>query len=182
MSNYQLLILSGPSGAGKSSLAELLLERNSDIARCITCTTRQPRSGEVDGVDYHFITTEFFDMQMRSGLFIEYSFHYGEWYGVRLLDIEKCMRTSHSLVTLNWQGAKVLEQKLPNVNVFYIEPPSMEALEKRLEGRGCQERLTYAEEDLKHAALFKNRLINDNLQEAYEKLEKMVHRLIKEPV
>lgn len=181
MSNYQLLILSGPSGAGKSSLAELLLEKN-DISKCITCTTRSPRAGEVDGVDYYFLSTESFEKQMRRGLFVEYSFHYGQWYGVRLLDIEKCMQLSHSLITLNWQGAKVLEQKLSNVHLFYIEPPSMEELEKRLEDRGCHTRFTYAEEDMKHAALFSNRVVNDNLKLAYKRLEKMVHSLIKEKV
>lgn len=173
MSNYPLIVISGPSGAGKSSLANLLL-KNKDIARCVTCTTRKPRSLEVDGEDYYFLDEKTFESHMRKGDFLEYSYHYGNGYGVRKSDIERILKTSPALITLNWEGAKVLEKKLDHVYVIYVEPPSKEILKKRLEDRGSDGRFVYAETDLKHAGLFKHRIINDDLEKAYEKLEKMI--------
>lgn len=177
MPDYQLVVLTGPSGAGKSSLQQFLLKRGGFI-RCITCTTRDPRENEKDGVDYHFLTTESFEKSLQAREFVEHSFHYNHWYGVRLQDIESCLGTSHTVIALNWQGAMVLKDELPNTHIVYIEPPSMDVLKERLGNRGCNNRFEYAEEDLKYVDNFEHHLVNDDFKKACEELEGIVNQIL----
>lgn len=178
VSQYQIIILSGPSGAGKSSFIERLLAEEA-FQRCVTCTTRAPREGEKQGVDYYFLTMEAFTEGVDNGEFIESSIHYGCGYGVRQCDVENATQRSHSVITLNWEGAKVLESKCQNATTIYIEPPSLEVLKARLEKRGDHHiRLQYAEEDMAHAELFKYRLVNDDFDETYEQLKKMIKKIL----
>jgi guanylate kinase len=137
-----------------------------------------PRENEEEGIDYFFLTGVEFSESMENNKFVEYSFHYGNWYGVRLSDIENSLRESHTLITLNWRGASALERKIQNSHVIYIEPPSVEILEKRLQDRGCYDRINYACEDMAQAKLFSHRVINDDLDEAYSSLLAIAENIV----
>jgi guanylate kinase len=176
-----LFIVSAPSGAGKTSLVNGLLAQNKQIDVSVSYTTRDPRPGEVDGEDYHFITREKFMQMAQHGDFLESAEVYGNLYGTSQSWIShENGKGRDILLEIDWQGAAQVRSKFPDSIGIFILPPSLEALEARLTGRKqdsaeiIAKRLQAAREDISHVAEFDYVIINDKLDEALQQLNAVV--------
>jgi guanylate kinase len=176
-----LFIVSAPSGAGKTSLVSALLNNNRQIALSISYTTRPPRPGETDGKDYQFVSRDKFLQMVQNGDFLESAEVYGNLYGTSQPWIEKELAVGHDiLLEIDWQGAAQVRKLMPHAISIFILPPSLEALEARLKGRGqdstevITRRLHAAQEDISHVAEFDYVIINDKLDEALRQLDAVV--------
>ncbi|MDD4911424.1 MAG: guanylate kinase [Sideroxydans sp.] len=176
-----LFIISAPSGAGKTSLVSALLNINPLIDLSVSYTTRPPRTGEVDGKDYHFISREKFLAMSTEGEFLESAEVYGNFYGTSQSWInQENAKDRDILLEIDWQGAAQVRRLFPECVSIFILPPSMETLSARLNGRGTDsaeviaQRLAAAREDISHVAEFDYVIINDNLNEALRELNAVV--------
>ena len=169
----QLVIVTAPSGAGKSSLVKALLERDPAIRLSVSYTTRPPRTGEVDGVHYHFVSREAFQARLDRGEFLESAEVYGNYYGTSQPWIEAEMAGGREiLLEIDWQGAAQVRRLMPEARSIFILPPSIAELRRRLEGRGTDSaeviarRMAAAREDISHALAFDYLVVNDRFEEA----------------
>jgi guanylate kinase len=176
-----LFVISAPSGAGKTSLVHALLNINPQIELSVSYTTRNPRPGEMDGKAYHFVSRETFLEMMGRGDFLECAEVYGNMYGTSQTWISQQIATGHDiLLEIDWQGAAQVRRLFPECISIFILPPSMEALEQRLIGRGkdnqeiIARRMAAASADVAHVAEFDYVIINDNLNEALRELNAVV--------
>lgn len=173
-----LFIVSAPSGAGKTSLVNALLACNRQIDVSVSYTTRQPRPGETDGKDYHFVSREVFLSMAKNGDFLESAEVYGNLYGTSQSWIEAETASGRDiLLEIDWQGAVQVRRKFPDCISIFILPPSLQALEARLQGRKqdsaevIAQRMRAAQADIAHVAEFDYVIINDKLDEASRQLE-----------
>lgn len=176
-----LIVISAPSGAGKTSLVHALLEINPKIRLSISYTTRNPRPGEHDGRDYNFVDRSTFLAMANKGEFLESAEVYGNLYGTSQTWINQEIGRGHDiLLEIDWQGAGQVRRLFPKCITVFILPPSMEALEQRLKGRGKDDaeviakRMAAAREDIAHVFEFDYVIINDNLNEALRQLNAVV--------
>jgi guanylate kinase len=176
-----LFIISAPSGAGKTSLVSALLVRNKQIALSVSYTTRAPRPGEINGKDYHFVSRDMFLGMAQNGDFLESAEVYGNLYGTSQPWIEQQLAAGRDiLLEIDWQGAAQVRKLMPHGISIFILPPSLDALESRLKGRGqdsaeiIARRLHAAQEDISHVVEFDYVIINDKLDEALQQLEAVV--------
>jgi guanylate kinase len=172
-----LFIVSAPSGAGKSSLVKALLERDPAIRLSISYTTRAPRTGEIDGVHYHFVSHDAFQERLGRGEFLESAEVYGNSYGTSQPWIEAERAAGRDiLLEIDWQGAVQVRRLVPDAISLYILPPSLEELANRLRGRGTDadeviaRRLAAAREDISHCLEFDYLVVNDQFDTALEDL------------
>ncbi len=172
-----LFIVSAPSGAGKSSLIKAWLERDAAIRLSISYTTRAPRPGEVDGVHYHFVGREEFQERLERGEFLESAEVYGNHYGTSQPWIEaERAGGSDILLEIDWQGAAQVRRLVPDAISIFILPPSIEALHRRLQGRGSDSveviarRMATAREDIAQCLAFDYLVVNDLFEDALEDL------------
>ena len=188
------IVLSAPSGCGKSTLIDMLLQEYCDIVYSISCTTRAPRGEEEDGLDYHFMTKDRFESLIKEKAFVEYAQVHGNYYGTLKAPISEVLDEGNSMILdIDVQGAaKVREyvKGLPNndpmkigyVDIF-INPPSMEELRARLEGRGTdapeviEKRLANAEGEMARAGEYMFQVTNDDLALAYKRLCDLIDAL-----
>ena len=181
------IVMSAPSGCGKSTLIDMLLQEYSDIVYSISCTTREIRGEEEDGLDYHFLKKERFEELIAEDAFIEHACVHGNYYGTLKAPIEEVLREGNSMILdIDVQGAaKVRDyvRSLPNTDPLkigyvdiFIMPPSMEELRARLEGRGTdspaviEKRLANAEGEMERAGEYMFRVVNDDLGICYKRL------------
>ncbi|MDP2805551.1 MAG: guanylate kinase [Gallionellaceae bacterium] len=176
-----LFIVSAPSGAGKTSLVNGLLTQNKQIDLSVSYTTRDPRPGEVNGTDYHFVTREQFMQKAQHGDFLESAEVYGNLYGTSQSWIsQENGKGRDILLEIDWQGAAQVRSKFPDSIGIFILPPSLETLETRLKGRKqdsdeiIAKRLQAAREDISHVAEFDYVIINDKLDVALHQLNSVV--------
>ena len=176
-----LFIISAPSGAGKTSLVHALLGINPHIGLSVSYTTRDPRSGEQDGKDYHFVSRDTFDEMAKRGEFLESAEVYGNLYGTSQTWISsEIARDRDVLLEIDWQGAAQVRRLFPDCISIFILPPSLAVLEQRLRGRGkdsdavIAKRMAAARSDVSHVAEFNYVIINDNLEEALRELDAVV--------
>ena len=177
----RLFLVTAPSGAGKSSLVNALLKRQPNIKLSISSTTRDPRPGEVNGREYHFITeTMFLEMKNR-GEFLETALVHGNYYGTNRTWIEGQMAQGNDvLLEIDWQGARQVRSKFAGTVGIFILPPSIEALEWRLHHRGTDSdqtitrRLMGAGAEIAHAPEFEYVIINEDFDTALSQLEAIV--------
>ena len=176
-----LFIISAPSGAGKTSLVHALLATNPQINLSISYTTRTPRTGEVDGVAYHFVSRETFLEMATRGDFLESAEVYGNFYGTSQYWIsQENARDRDILLEVDWQGAAQVRSICPDCISIFILPPSIAELERRLKGRGTdsekviEHRMKAAREDVAHVAEFDYVIINNNLNEALKEFNAVV--------
>ncbi|MCS7297078.1 MAG: guanylate kinase [Bacteroidia bacterium] len=177
------LLLTGPSGAGKSTIAQLLLQRQKELAFSLSATTRPPRPGEVHGRDYYFLTEEEFDAEIKHQGFIEWERLFsGYRYGTLWREIARLQSLGQiPLFIKDVKGALSLKQALgKELLTVIVVPPSLEALQARLLARGhlskedLEQRLKRAEDELKMAAHFDFILYNEDVMRAVERLERLL--------
>jgi len=135
------LVLSAPSGGGKTTVARALLARRDDVGYSVSCTTRPPRAGEVDGEAYHFLTTEAFEAEIAAGGFAEFAQVHGRWYGTRAAELRRVMAGGrHVILDIDVQGAEQIAAAFPDAVLVFLLPPSGETLLARLTGRNTDDR------------------------------------------
>jgi guanylate kinase len=175
MTRARLYVVSGPSGAGKGTIIRAALGRRSDILFSISATTRDPRRGERDGVDYHFISEARFRDMIEAGEFLEWAEVYGALYGTPRAPVEEALEQGRDvLLELDIQGAIAVKDAIPEAVLVFVEPPSMEALADRLRARGTEDadalarRIKAAYEEVKIGRRYDHIVVNDQVETAVE--------------
>ncbi len=172
-----LFVVSAPSGAGKSTLVNMLLERDVGVQLSISYTTRSPRTGEIDGRDYHFVDIPAFNAMREQGEFLEWAEVHGNFYGTARAGLQQQLDNGSDLVLeIDWQGAQQVRRQFPESVGIFIFPPSIEELERRLRARGkdseavIQRRVAAALGEMRHVGEFDFVIINKDLAVALEDL------------
>ncbi len=179
-SEPRLVILSAPSGAGKSSLAKALAT-DPRFGISVSHTTRSPRPGEQDGVHYHFVDHATFAHMVADGAFLEHAQVFGNRYGTTRAAVESLLSEGrHVILDIDWQGARRIKALWPEALAIFILPPSLEALEARLRGRGQDDesvivgRMDKARAEIAHAREFDHIIVNDEFDEALADLKTLI--------
>jgi guanylate kinase len=186
-----LYIISAPSGAGKSSLLRALLEgMPEDVQLSVSHTTRAPRAGEVDGMDYHFIDVAGFQAMVKDGAFFEHAQVFDNYYGTsRQAVLEQLQAGNDVILEIDWQGARLIREQLPEAVSIFILPPSRDALQQRLQDRGQDDetiiarRMRDAISEMSHYDEYDYLVINDDFDEARDELASILRsRRLRQPV
>ncbi|MBQ7560012.1 MAG: guanylate kinase [Synergistaceae bacterium] len=177
----KLFVISGPSGAGKGTLREKALNDIKNLVYSISCTTRKPREGEVDGVQYRFITREKFKDDIEKNLFLEYAHVHSDFYGTLKADVMNELKAGNDvLLEIDVQGALQVREQIPEAVLIFIAPPSMKELEKRLRNRHTESeealkiRLNNAAKELELKNKYDFIVINDDLERAAAELRDLI--------
>ena len=173
-----LFIVSSPSGAGKTTLCNRLREEFPNIGFSVSYTTRQPRPGETDGVEYHFVTRERFQQMAAADEFAEYAMVHGNMYGTAATQVSAALGEGRDILfDIDFQGGRQLRQRFPDeVVLVFILPPSLRELEQRLRRRATDadeviaQRLKVARSELAHYDEYDYLIVNDELTKAYDAL------------
>lgn len=185
-----LIVISGFSGAGKGTLVKELLRRHeSDYALSISMTTRAPRPGEREGVEYFFTDKERFEETIRQDGLIEYASYCGNYYGTpRAYVEEQLSRGRNVILEIEIQGALKIKEKFPESLLIFVTPPNVGELKRRLEGRGTESqeviasRLARAAEESEGVELYDYLVVNDKLEESAEEVHHLVAAARRAPV
>ena len=176
-----ILVITGPSGVGKGTLIKGLLELVPGLELAVSATTRRPREGEVNGVDYHFLSAEDFDRRVAAGEFVEHAEYAGNRYGTLRSELERPARGI--VLEIDLQGARQVRETLPEAVQIFIEPPSLADLKDRLKARGSdseeqiERRLALAPQELAAKKEFGYRVVNDDLERALGELTQLAARM-----
>ena len=179
----KLIVITGPSGVGKTTLAHYLLQELC-LKRVITCTTREIRDGEVDGVDYNFFSRDFFKNLILKERFAEYANVYGNYYGVLKKDISNSLKSYNSLIILDVQGSKSIKKLFKNSIVIFLLPPSKESIFERIEKRNkdseesLNKRIRLLEREISWASNADHQVVNENLRSCKIDLRKIVENFL----
>jgi len=176
-----LIIISGPSGAGKGTICKSFMERNENVALSVSATTRAPRTGEVEGVNYYFISKEKFKEKIASNDFLEYAEVYDNCYGTPKSNVEEILESGKDVILeIDIQGAlKVKENTEEGVFVFVL-PPSMQELKQRIINRGSEtpeslmKRFKSAYKEINYISKYNYAVVNDKVENAVQKLEAII--------
>ena len=176
-----LAVISGFSGAGKGTLMKALLERYDNYALSISATTRSPREGEVDGIEYFFVTEERFKEMIEKGELIEYARYVSHYYGTpKEYVLSQMEQGKDVLLEIEIQGALKVKERFPEAILIFVMPPSAEELKRRLVGRGTESmevinaRLRRAVEEAEGMESYDYILINDEIDACVERLHQMI--------
>jgi len=178
MKRGSLFIISAPSGAGKTSLVGKLVESQPEIQVSVSHTTRPSRPGEENGVHYHFVSKEDFEVQIGEANFLEYAEVFGNYYGTSQKVVEEKLAEGVDVILeIDWQGAEQVRKLMPEAISVFIVPPSMEELRNRLTGRGSDaddviaRRLSEAQLEMSHYLEFDYLVVNDDFEVALSLLQ-----------
>lgn len=181
MISGNLFIITAASGAGKTSLVNALLEKHSQIKKSVSHTTRAARTGEQNGLDYHFVTEPQFLEILSAGGFLESADVFGAKYGTSQSAVDTALQAGLDVILeIDWQGAAQVRKLYPQATSIFILPPSLETLNERLNGRGLDSaeviaiRLALAREEMRHMVEFDYVIINDNFDEALHDLAAVI--------
>lgn len=176
-----VFVITGPSGVGKGTLIRGLMERLPRLELSVSATTRAPRPGERDGVEYHFLTRAEFDRKVAGEEFVEHADYAGRSYGTLRSELDDRVRAGVPVVLeIEVQGARQVRRSVPDAVQVFIAPPSLDALRTRLIGRGTDDpeeverRLRVAEQELQAQPEFAHVVVNDRLEDALERLTAIV--------
>lgn len=180
-SKGQLFIVAAPSGAGKTSLVNALVANDPRLVISVSYTTRAPRSGETDGVHYHFVTPGAFERRREAGEFLEHAEVFGHLYGTHGRTTEDILETGQDVILeIDWQGARQVKKSFPECHSIFILPPSVAALRERLGARAqdseavIQRRMGEARAELSHCEEFDYVVINDDFATALADLQAVI--------
>ena len=180
-STGHLFIVSAPSGAGKSTLCNAVRRQMGDLTYSVSYTTRSPRQGERNCVDYHFISEADFQRGISTGRWAEWARVHGNYYGSSAKWIEQTLSAGRDiLMDIDLQGARQMMQRFPQAVTIFIMPPSLEELEKRLRGRRTDSRQTIdlrlrnAQEEIAQHGICRHVLLNDDIEKATQDLVKLI--------
>jgi len=176
-----LIVISAPSGTGKTTLTHMLLKSFPNMEFSVSYTTRKPRPGEVNGKDYFFVDRDTFERMIEEGDFLEWAEVYGNLYGTSKSQVLKALNEGKDvLLDIDTQGALQVKKNFPEAVLIFILPPSLKELERRLRSRGTDDeetierRLKTARVEIERAPLYDYIVVNDVLEEAFEKLKSIV--------
>ena len=179
----KLFVISGPSGAGKGTLVARVREQRSNLGLTVSATTRKPREGEVEGVNYYFLTRDEFERRVEAGAFVEWAEVHGNCYGTLVSEVESKLASDNSLILeIDVQGALQVKKRFPDAVLVFIKPPSLEILRERLVGRGSETpeslelRLADAQGELELADRYDDVVVNDDLDRATEELVRVLDK------
>jgi guanylate kinase len=179
-----LVVISGPSGVGKDTLIDRLRERDPSLRYSVSCTTRKPRHGEVEGASYFFVSRDRFEELIKKDFFLEYATYNGNYYGTPAAAVEEARAAGHDiLLKIEVQGAAQVRKRAQDGVFIFIAPPSKEELVRRQERRegdipdaDMAERLRIAETELKHSAEYDHVVVNDELERAVGEVLEIIQR------
>ncbi len=176
-----LIILSGPSGSGKDTVLDCLTAKNDSFSVSISMTTRAIRENEIDGVNYYFTDRAFFEKQIKDNQMLEYAEYAGNYYGTPKAAVDRMLNEGKNVVLkIEVQGAAKIRRLYPDVISIFFMPPSMKILESRLRGRGTDDeetinhRLFIACEEIKRSNEYDYIVVNDEIENAVEKIETII--------
>lgn len=176
-----LVVISGPSGAGKGSICKKLIENSTDLEVSVSATTRQPRLGEIDGVNYYFISKREFKERIDSNDFLEYACVYENYYGTPKSNIINKLNSGKSVILeIDIQGALNVKKSNEDAVFIFILPPSIEELKNRIVSRGTDseevinKRMNCTKDELSFATEYDYVVVNDDLEKATEKVRKII--------
>lgn len=176
-----LIVISGPSGSGKGTICSALLAEMPDLHLSVSATTRGPRNGEKDGVDYYFLTRVQFEQMIAGGRFLEWAEVYGCYYGTPRGPVEEAINQGKDVVLeIDVQGALQVKTMFPGSVLIFLIPPSRAELERRLKNRGTEsaeaieQRLNWVEKEIKQAGKYDYLVVNDEVTAAVRKISAII--------
>jgi len=176
----KFIIISGPSGVGKGTICNKLIDEL-NAWYSVSTTTRIPRVGEIDGINYFFISRDEFEEKIKNGEFLEYNLYNGNYYGTsKKIVLEKINQGINVFSEIDVNGARNIKKIFPDALLIYIAPPSIDDLRERLIGRGTEsidkinERLKIAEEELKQVDFYDYVVVNDDLDKATDEVRRII--------
>ena len=174
----KLYVISGSSGVGKGTVIKEFLNKHPNFKLSISCTTRSKREGEVDGVNYFFLSQEEFKKCIENNEFLEWAEFSGNCYGTKKAFVEKCLSKGENLILeIDTKGALNVKKIMPNANLIFIAPPSLEELEARLRGRhteteeAIQKRLASIKSEIENSKHYDYMVVNDTVENAVKQIE-----------
>jgi len=177
----KLIVISGSSGVGKGTVIKSFLEKHPEFKLSVSCTTRAPREGEIDGINYFFLTKDEFKTCIDNNEFIEWAEFSGNYYGTKKEFIAKSVQNGDNMILeIDTKGALNVKKLIPESELIFIAPPSLEELESRLRGRhteteeAIQKRLASIKLEIDNSKYFNHIIINDTIEHAVSELEKII--------
>ena len=178
-----LIVISGPSGVGKDTLIKRLLEQDRNLRYSVSCTTRAPRPGEVDGVDYSFVNRERFEQLIEENAFLEHATYNGNLYGTLIERVERERDAGHDVVLkIEVKGAEQVRAKVPDAIFIFVAPPSVDELVKRQIKRNTETsqdmeaRRQIATREMEYAARYDHLVVNDKLARAVAEILALIQQ------
>ena len=175
-----LIVLSGPSGVGKGTIAKILIEKNSSLALSISCTTRTPRNGEINGREYFFISKEEFKDKIQNNGLLEYSEHFENYYGTPKDFVLNTLKEKDVILEIDVNGGLKVKENFPDAVLIMIAPPSIQELRNRLVGRNTEteEKINIRMQRIEYELGMKDKydyvVVNDQLDDAVKTIEKII--------
>ena len=178
----KLIVVSGPSGVGKGTIVKTLIKRREDVVESVSCTTRAPRTGEIHGREYFFLSKEEFIRRIDENDFLEYDEHFGNYYGTPKSFVREMLKEKHVILEIDVVGALNAKKAFPESILVMIAPPSVEELKRRLTGRGTEtdkeienrlERLSY---ELSQKDKYDYVVVNDDLERAIAEVSNIIDK------